>query len=138
MVDARTRAEISRSVLIIEDDDDLRQLYHYWLIFAGFDVRVAANGLDGLNAIDESPPDLIVLDIRLPIIDGLSVRQQMATDPRTRNIPVIVVTGATVDLKRLKAARVLQKPVLRDELVAAVRDAFSDRTPGVSPKPRGR
>jgi CheY-like chemotaxis protein len=112
-----------RSVLVVEDDNDLRVLYRDWLKYAGFDVIETADGIDALQIIDSSPPDVIVLDVRLPTLDGVSVREEIAADARTRDIPVIVVTGAVVDLTRLKSTRVLHKPVNREQLVSAVRAA---------------
>ena len=111
-------------MLLVEDDDDLRILYRAWITGAGFGVIETSDGIDALQIIDSSPPDLIILDIRLPTLDGLSVREEIAADARTREIPVIVVTGSQVDVKRLTGTRVLQKPVNRDRLVDAVRAAI--------------
>jgi CheY-like chemotaxis protein len=116
-----TRAR--KTVLIVEDDDDLRALYRDWLKYAGFDVIETADGIDALQIIDSSPPDVIVLDIRLPTLDGVSVREEIAADGRTRDIPVVVVTGTPVDASRLKATRLLKKPITREQLLVAVRDA---------------
>lgn len=112
-----------KNVLIVEDDNDLRVLYRDWLKYAGFDVIETADGIDALQIIDSSPPDVVVLDVRLPTLDGVSVREEIAADARTRDIPVIVVTGAVVDLTKMKSTRVLHKPVNREQLVSAVREA---------------
>ena len=105
----------------MEDEDDLRGLYRDWLKAAGFEVIEAADGIDALQIIDSSAPDLIILDIRLRTLDGVSVRQEIAADARTREIPVIVVTAADANVKQLKVARVLRKPIDRSDLIAAAR-----------------
>lgn len=113
-----------KTVLLVEDDEDLRTLYRAWITGAGFDVLETDDGIDALQIIDSSPPDLIILDIRLPTLDGLSVREEIAADARTRDIPVIVVTGSQVDVKRLTGTRVLHKPVNRDRFLTAIRAAI--------------
>lgn len=110
-----------KSILVVEDDDDLRRIFRDSLKFSGFDVREAADGHDALQMIENAPPDVVVLDIRLPTLDGLSVRDELAANPRTKDIPVVVVTGAPVDLRRLRGTKLLRKPVPPDDLVATVR-----------------
>jgi CheY-like chemotaxis protein len=110
-----------KSILVVEDDDDLRRIFRDSLKFSGFDVREAADGHDALQMIENAPPDVVVLDIRLPTLDGLSVREELAANPRTKDIPVVVVTGAPVDLRRLRGTKLLRKPVPPDDLVATVR-----------------
>ena len=91
----------------------------------GFDVREAADGIDALRMIDEHQPDLIVLDVGLPMLDGLSVRDELASRSDTNEIPIIVVTGTSVDIAHLKDVPILRKPVLPDDLLASVRAALA-------------
>ena len=113
-------------VLVVEDDADLRHMFRDALKFGGFDVREAADGTGALRIIDIDPPDVVVLDIRLLSLDGYSVREEIAANAHTRNIPVVVVTGLqTVDEKRLKPVRVLRKPVDPTMLLATVRAAVA-------------
>jgi DNA-binding response OmpR family regulator len=114
-----------KSVLIVEDDADLRRLYCDVLKANGFALCEAADGPRALRLIEDNPPDVIVLDIMLPTLDGYSVREEIAGNAHTRNIPVIIVTGAEVDVKRLSAARVLKKPIDPFELLRAVRAAIA-------------
>ena len=115
------------AVLVVEDNDDLRHLFRDRLKSAGFDVCEASDGMQALRLIEDAPPDLVVLDIGLPMLDGISVRDELAAHVETRDIPIVVVTGTLADVGRVKAARVLRKPVDLDELVAAVRALLATR-----------
>jgi CheY-like chemotaxis protein len=110
-----------RTILIAEDDADLRQLYRTALTLAGFDVRDAGSGLQALAQIDQSAPDLVVLDLSLPRISGRQVLQELAGQAHTRQIPVVVVTGSSEPLDFLDVACILRKPISTDELITAIR-----------------
>ena len=113
------------TILIVEDDQALRQMYRAALAFAGFDTREVGDGLDALRHIDADPPDAVLLDLGLPLIDGITVRQDIAAHAVTRHIPVVVVTGSADDLDWLDVACVLRKPVTPDKLVEAVRKCLA-------------
>jgi DNA-binding response OmpR family regulator len=116
---------LRKTILVVEDDADLRRMFRTALVIEGFDVKEAADGLDALRKLDEYPPDLIVLDLGLPIIDGFSVQADIASRANTRRLPVVVVTGSLVDLETLDVACVLRKPVDPDTLVATVRKCLA-------------
>jgi CheY-like chemotaxis protein len=80
-------------ILCVEDCADSRALYAAFLTRAGFRVAEAADGREGLERTKELRPDLVVLDISLPIMDGHEVLAAMRADPNLANTPVIVVTG---------------------------------------------
>lgn len=80
-------------VLIIEDDRSLSEVLTYNLEQAGYRVAVAHDGQDGLNRAQHDPPDVIVLDLMLPVIDGLEVCRRLRADPATRDILVIMLTA---------------------------------------------
>jgi CheY-like chemotaxis protein len=111
----------ARTLLVVEDDDQLRGLYGTALREAGFDVREASDGLEALRRIDEQPPDAIVLDLMLPRVSGFGVLHDITTQPHTRQIPVIVVTGTDELVNQYPVAAVLRKPLSPDDLVQAVR-----------------
>ncbi len=113
------------TILIVEDDLALRHMYRTALAFAGFDTAEFGNGLEALRHIDTDPPDAVVLDLGLPLIDGFTVQQDIAARALTRLIPIVVVTGSGNDLDWLEVASVLRKPVTPDELVDAVRKSLS-------------
>jgi DNA-binding response OmpR family regulator len=112
-----------RRILVIEDDPALATMYEMALSFAGFEVIVSGDGLTALEDIDEEHPDLVVLDLRLPQLDGSTILHELAATADTRDIPVIVVTGGDTD--DLDAASlVLRKPCDPALLVAAVEQRF--------------
>ena len=112
-----------RRILVVEDDPALATMYETVLSFAGFEVIVSGDGLTALEDIDEEHPDLVVLDLRLPQLDGSTILHELAATKDTRDIPVIVVTGGDTD--DLDAASlVLRKPCDPALLVAAVEQRF--------------
>ena len=120
------------TVLVVEDDADLRRLYRTTLTLAGFDVVEAADGLDALRRMEACEPDLVVLDIGLPTLSGLAVQQEIAAHAYTRHVPVVVVTGTTMNLDHLDVACVLRKPVDPDDLMKTIRSCLAAGTPDVA------
>jgi DNA-binding response OmpR family regulator len=114
-----------RTVLIVEDDVDLRRMFRTALALAGFDVLEAGNGLDALRVIDAHPPAAVILDLGLPIVSGEAVRQEIAAHAHTRHVPVIVVTGQPGTHDALDAACLLRKPVSPDRLVHVVKSCIA-------------
>lgn len=108
-------------ILIVDDDADLRAMFRAALRFAGFEVREAADGYDALNVIEQYRPDLVVLDLALPRLDGLAVHAEISAQALTRHIPIVIVTGEDRDLSQVKAACILRKPVSPDQLISTVR-----------------
>ena len=119
-----------QSILVVEDDAQLRQLFRTALELAGYAVREAPNGYEALHSVDEHSPDLIVLDLLLPGFGGLGVQQEITQRAKTRLIPIVIVTGSTRELDHLGVACVLRKPVDPEDLVATVRRCLEE-VPGV-------
>lgn len=80
-------------VLLVEDDQALAQMYRVKLERDGYTVQVAGDGEAALRAVSKEPPDLIFLDIRLPRMDGLAFLEHLRAIPRTRDIPVVIVSN---------------------------------------------
>jgi CheY-like chemotaxis protein len=110
-----------KTILIIEDDDDLRKVFVLSLRLAGFITREARGGFEAIRKLDSGPVDLVVLDLMLPGIDGFEVRRELAANPATRDIPIVIVTGIEADVSQLDPACVLRKPIDDGELLRAVR-----------------
>jgi two-component system cell cycle response regulator DivK len=114
-------------VLLVEDDGDGRRLYALWLTNAGFTVKQAHNGLQALERAFESIPDVVVTDLNIPGIDGFELTRRLKLDPRTREVPVLAVTGYAAfqaDPGRARRAgcdAVLEKPCSPDDLETAIR-----------------
>ena len=109
------------TVLVVDDDADLRQLFRLALALAGYQVIEAADGLDALRVLEGHRPDAVVLDLDLPMLSGHVVRQELAAQPHTRDIPVVIVTGLPGDHAELEANCMLRKPVSPDRLVATLK-----------------
>ncbi len=107
-------------ILVVEDNDDLRGLYKIALRAVGFQVTQASDGLTALHAIEADKPDLVVLDLGLPLVSGFEVQREIS-QLRSNQIPVVVVTALPPDRTRgLNVACVLHKPVLAEVLVRTV------------------
>jgi DNA-binding response OmpR family regulator len=108
------------------------------LASVGHEVRTAEDAALGLRAIIADPPDLILLDLTIPYLDGFEMIEALRNDPATRNTPVIVLTGRGDDetyarARELGAAQLLTKPVERDLLIKAIDGELGSRE---KPRPR--
>jgi len=116
---------LRKRILIVEDDADLRTMFQIALSLAGFDAAEARNGYEALQRVDDDPPDLIVLDIGLPDVDGSVVLQDLVEQGLARRIPVVVVTARTEPIEHVNVHCVLRKPVDPYELVRTVKACLS-------------
>ncbi len=82
-----------QKILIVEDEESLLKLESILLTSKGYDVRGVSNGREALDAIAEEKPDLVLLDIMLPEIDGFEVCQRIKENPATKEIPVVMLTA---------------------------------------------
>lgn len=82
-----------KKILIVEDEESLLKLESILLTSKGFEVNGAPNGVAALESIRQDPPDLVLLDIMLPEMDGFEVCRRIKEDPETRHIPVIMLTA---------------------------------------------
>ena len=126
-----TSSSTRQRILIVEDDVELRRFFRTVLSFEGFEVQEAGDGLDALHRLDESPPDLVILDLMLPTMSGLVIRQEIAAQAHTRNIPIVVVTGSALPLDDLELPCVLRKPISPDALIGAIRKCLAAGAGGV-------
>jgi CheY-like chemotaxis protein len=111
-------------VLIVDDEPDIRATVSAMLEIEGYDVAEAANGADALAAVESDPPDVILLDMRMPVLDGWGFAAEMRR--RNHAIPIVVMTAAR-DAARwageVAAAAFVAKPFGYDDLIAAVERA---------------
>jgi len=113
-------------VLVVEDDPDIAQLVVHYLSKAGFSAETVANGREAIAAIAARPPDLLVLDLMLPQVDGLEICRIARSNDATAGIPIIMLTARAEESDRivgleLGADDYLAKPFSPNELVARVR-----------------
>lgn len=112
------------AVLIVEDDRQVRSALRGLLTLEGCRVRTAKNGLEGLDRLRVDPPDVIILDLIMPVMGGEDFLLARADDPAVADIPVIVVSGHGAPAGRIRnlgAVAVLSKPVDGDRLLETVR-----------------
>jgi len=88
-----TESAGGHAVLVVDDEEDLLELVRYNLAREGYRVTGVGTGEDALKAARKQPPDLIVLDLMLPAVDGLEVCRRLKSDPKTRDIPIIMLTA---------------------------------------------
>ncbi|MEK7230149.1 MAG: hypothetical protein A2W73_08035 [Deltaproteobacteria bacterium RIFCSPLOWO2_12_55_13] len=79
-------------ILIIEDNDDNRDILKHQLEYLGYEVVEAADGLEGLNQVAKEQPDLVIVDIMMPGIDGKEVARRLRADSKTKDLPVLAAT----------------------------------------------
>jgi CheY-like chemotaxis protein len=121
-------------VLIVDDVPDNRMIYVLFLKFSGFRIAEADNGEEALRQAGQLLPDVIVMDLSLPVMDGWEATRRLKRDPRTQGIPVIVLTGHALP-EHAEAARqagcnlVITKPCLPDELLEAIRRILGPSRP---------
>jgi DNA-binding response OmpR family regulator len=115
-----------KCILCVEDEPEMIDLMRLILSRRGFEVKGAAGGKVGLEMIHDERPDLILLDLMMPDMDGWEVYQQLKADEQTRSIPVIIVTAKAQSIDRvlgLQIAKVddyISKPFSPQELVASI------------------
>ena len=114
------RSRMSR-VLIIEDNDDNRDILRHQLEYLGYEVVEAANGLEGIEQAENQGPDLVIVDIMMPELDGREVTRRLRADSKTKEIPVLAATVLfhTEDIYSCLAAGcndVLSKPFTLQQL----------------------
>ena len=124
-------------ILVVDDEPEIIELVRYNLQEAGFAVEAAVDGLEAITLAQSLSPDLILLDLMLPKMDGLEVCKALQADPRTAGIPIIMLTARSGEIDRvlgleLGAADFVTKPFSPRELVLRVKKRLQQRAPVVS------
>jgi DNA-binding response OmpR family regulator len=117
-------------VLLVEDDDELSDAVRLTLSYGGFEVSRAADGREALDRLSDELPDVIVLDVMMPGMDGWQVLRELKLDPRTRDIPVVMMTALAEEHDVIKghlegAVRYVTKPFDMHELNETIREALA-------------
>lgn len=117
---------IGRHILLVEDEEDIRELVEYNLLKEGYKVTSVASGEEALESSRRKVPDLVLLDLMLPGIDGLEVCRALKKDPTTEHVPVVMLTakGEESDIVaglELGADDYIPKPFSRKVLIARIR-----------------
>jgi two-component system, cell cycle response regulator DivK len=118
---------VSKRILVVEDQADNRRILHDLLTSAGYEIIQAENGEEAVSAAARERPDLILMDIQLPLLDGYEATRRIKADPALRAIPIIVVTSYALsgDESKAKAAgcdAYVTKPYSPRALLAKIRE----------------
>lgn len=113
-------------VLVVEDYQDAREMYAAYLQFSGYGVAEAANGVEAVEKAQELLPDIVLMDLALPRMDGWEATRRLKADPRTRHIPVVALTGHALaghaeGAREAGCDAFVTKPCLPDALVAEIK-----------------
>ncbi len=125
----------TRRILCIEDEKEMIDLIRLILGRRGFEVLGASGGRAGLRAARETSPDLVLLDLMMPDMDGWEVYQTMRADEATRDIPVIIVTARAQGIDKVLGVRVakvddyITKPFSPQELINSVEKVLGRKSP---------
>jgi two-component system alkaline phosphatase synthesis response regulator PhoP len=116
-------------ILAVDDDDLIRRLVQFNLQRAGYRVTPARDGLEALEQIEQERPDLVLLDVNMPRLDGIELLRRLRADPGTATLPVVMLTAKAQDEdilegKRSGADYYLTKPFSPTELLAVVQEVL--------------
>ena len=122
---------MTKHILVVEDQEDNRQIIRDMLAQTDYEISEAENGEEALAEIAKQRPDLILMDIQLPIMDGYTATRRIKADPALRSIPIIAVTSYALSGEDKKAREAgcddyIPKPYSPRELLAKVRQYLSD------------
>jgi len=122
-------------VLVVDDFEDNRAMYAEYLSYSGYEVQQASDGEEAVRMTQKLMPDIVVMDLSLPVVDGWEATRRLKADARTRSIPVIALTGHALaghsrGAREAGCDAFLAKPCLPDKLVEKVRELIGKRHGG--------
>jgi two-component system, cell cycle response regulator DivK len=118
---------MTKRILVVEDQLDNRQILRDLLGSVGYEMSEAENGQAAVDMVAREPPDLILMDIQLPVMDGYEATRRIKSDPKTQSIPIIVVTSYALSGDETKAREAgcdayITKPYSPRQLLAKVKE----------------
>ncbi len=125
---------VAYSVLVVDDEQMTRDLLRLMLRPAGFEVMEAEDGFDALDKLTTQTPDVVVLDVMMPNMDGIATCQEIRRNPRTADLPVIMLSakthGTAVDEGLAAGAnQYLTKPIARKKLIEVINQLVNGKEP---------
>jgi two-component system cell cycle response regulator DivK len=126
-----TKKNVRPCVLLVDDYPDAREMYSEYLAFSGFEVIEAANGIEALQRAADERPDIILMDLSLPVMDGWEATRRLKADARTSGIPVVALTGHALagiseGAKQAGCDAFVTKPCLPEDLVKEIRKVLDE------------
>ncbi len=116
---------MKRKVLVIDDEPDIREIVRLYLCDEGYEVIEAGNGQEGILKAQQQKPDVIILDIMMPGINGFEVAKHLKDDPNTKDIPIIILSVLAQDSQyRQGILDYISKPFRQEELVNTIHKIF--------------
>ena len=130
-------------VLVVEDYQDAREMYAAYLQFSGYRVAEATNGLEAIEQANALMPDIILMDLALPKMDGWEATRRLKLQESTRHIPIVALTGHALaghaeGARQAGCDSFVTKPCLPDALVAEIKRMLALRDHATGPVKRGR
>ena len=132
---------VGKLILVVDDERDIAEIVSELLQGEGYRTTVAYDGQEALAALREHRPDAVVLDIKMPVMDGLEVIHRMRADPAFQDMPIVVLTATRVikeleqEFRQCRVYHWISKPFESDELVRSVTNALLGSDPrGSDPK----
>ncbi|MCA9900574.1 MAG: response regulator [Ardenticatenaceae bacterium] len=121
---------MKNSILLVDDEPNLRELLRHMLEIGGFEVIEAEDGFDALDKLAENTPDMMILDVMMPNLDGVSLCKQLRATARFATLPIVMLSGKTQyhavqEGLAAGANRYLCKPITVNELIQTVREVLS-------------
>lgn len=123
---------MGKRILVVDDEKDLRELLQQRLVKEGYDVSVASDGQEAIDFCRSSHPDLVLMDVALPRIDGYQACEAIKSNPAAEDIPVLFLTGKELEpqsiinrCNELGARGFLRKPCETKELLAKIKEILS-------------
>ena len=138
-----SEANNSPLVLVVEDYQDAREMYAAYLQFSGYRVAEATNGIEAIEQANALMPDIILMDLALPKMDGWEATRRLKLQESTRHIPIVALTGHALaghaeGARQAGCDAFVTKPCLPDALVAEIKRMLASRAHAAGPGKRGK
>src|SRR4051812_25397812 len=119
---------MTKRILLVEDDESVRILLKLYLMRLNYKLLEAKNGLEGLGVAKQFEPHLIITDLTMPVMDGITLVKTIRADEKLKKTPIIVITGTSSEYQQKAsdagADAVLNKPVVRRDLIEIIEVIF--------------
>ncbi len=125
--------ENNKTILLVDDDLTLREMYEERMKVEGFKIIQATNGEEALGKARENKPDIILLDIMMPKVNGFDVLKELKSNPELKDIPVIVLTALIQDVDRVQGKKlgaadyIVKSETMPGEVIAKIKNAIGQK-----------